>query len=374
MKLLRLAAAIVAAAALSARAQDLPPEPDGHDHDHSDPRPFPSLDLSVKVEEERDAGTGDMVRTIRGSGKCGYPEGTTLILEARLAGSPGYLNKRHATFVNPDGTWEAAIDKLGRQVYKGMYEVRVSFDPAFQPASVMSALDRKNQNGQIQYKSAEVRFGTAEEEAREKADVDQMYARAFATAKAIYLDTEKEYAGHLKKPDRLAWGDFVTDINDRVIRGDRELGDFRKSRDNLRDHETYEKIASLYAISSNMLYPALTSALGIDGGRASDEERATARSLLDGLKRTISELDRTVGQVKIDPNWKPLPALPVRVERPTPPVGPFGGGGDATPDRGGPKPIGGETAPKSRFGMAELGIGLALMCALAMLAVLLKRK
>ncbi|MCC6740540.1 MAG: hypothetical protein IT452_15960 [Planctomycetia bacterium] len=371
MRGFRLAAAMVMAGALWARAQNPPPEPD--EHDHADHSPYPELALTVKVEEERDKSTGDLLRTIRGSGKCGYPEGTTLILEARLLGSPGYLNKRHATFVNPDGTWEAALDKLGRQVYKGMYEVRVAFDPAFQPASVMAALDRKNQNGQVQYKSTEVRFGTPEEEAREKADVDQMYARAFAKAKAIYEDTEKAYAEHLKKADRLAWGDFVTDVNDRVVRGDRELGEFRKSRDNLRDHATYEKIASLYAISSNMLYPALTSALGIDGGRASEEERATARSMLDNLKRTIGELDATIGKVEIDPNWKPLPAVPVRVERPQPPVGPLGGT-DSKPDPGGPKPIGGDTAPRSRFGVAELGIGLALMCALAMLVVMLKRK
>ncbi len=370
------AVAVVALALASARAfgQDLPPEHTGHDHEHLDPRPFPALTITVAIDERKDAESGDIVRTIRGSGTCGYPEGAALVLEARLKGASGYLDKRHQTFVDPNGGWEAAIDDLGRNVYKGMYEVRVTWDPTFQSAGIMSLMDKKNLKDQIQSKSVDVRFGTPEEEALEKADVDQLYARSFATARKACEETFREYEKHQKAPDRLSWGDFITDVNDKLVRGDREMGEFRRTRDNLRDYQTYEKIASLYAVTTTMLYPALSAALGIEGGRGTDREKETAASLMANIRTTIADLDQTIGKVAIDPNWKPAEARPVRIERPKPPVRPIHDDAFTPPPVAGPPPIGAGTVPRSRFGVTELGIGLAVMCGLAMLVLLLKRK
>ncbi len=368
------ALALLVLASLKACAQDLPPDHTGHDHDHADPRPFPALTISVKIDEEKDAASGDMVRTIRGSGTSGYPEGSSLVMEARMKGAAGFLDKRHQTFVDANGGWEAAIDDLGRNVYKGVYEIRITWDPTFQAAGLMNLMDKKNLNDKIQSKSVEVRFGTPEEEAREKADVDQLYARAFATAKSACEDTFREYEKQKKTPDRLSWGDFLTDVNDKLVRGDREMGEFRRSRDNLRDYPIYEKIASLYAVTTTMLYPALTSALGVEGGRASDTEKQSAESLLTNIRNTIADLDQTIGKVAIDPNWKPADAKPVKIDRPKPPVRPIHDDAFKPPQNSGPPPIGTGKVPKSRFGVAELGIGLAVMCGLAMLVLLLKRK
>ncbi|MEK7467530.1 MAG: hypothetical protein AAB074_08975 [Planctomycetota bacterium] len=372
------AAVFALALAIPLSAQNLPPEPDDHDdhgHDHSGAKgKFPALTISAKVDAVKDAGTGDIVRTIRGSGTTGYPEGTSLVLEAKLKGGAGYLNKKHQVHVDSEGRWEAALDDLGRNVYKGLYEVRVTFDPQFQQNSVLDAIERKQLSTKIFSQSTEIQFGTPEEEALEKADVDQLYARSFAAAKKACEDTFREFEKQVPDPQQLSWGDFVDDITEDLLRADRELGEYRRSRDNLRDVAIYEQISKLFVITTTRLYPVLTAALGLEGGRKRPEEVENAKRMMDGLRESIAALDQTIGQVKIDPKWKPADAKPIRIQPTKPPVRPIDPVGAAPPRPEGPRPTGRELVPKSRFGLAELGIGLAVLCGLAMLAVMLKRK
>ncbi|MCE9582635.1 MAG: hypothetical protein K8T20_09100 [Planctomycetes bacterium] len=345
----------------------------GGDPDEADARPFPKLALGVKVTEERDKPTGDMVRVIIGSGDTEYPPGTALIMDARLEGGSSYLDKKHQVFVDENGHWEAAIDDLGRNIYKGQYEVRVTFDPTFQPRGVMNRIDAKK-NSQLQSRTTEVRIGTAEEEAAEKIDVDQFFARSFAKARELCELTFKEYAKQSEKPDKRKWGDFYNDTNDAFVNADHDLAQFLRLRDNLRDFRTYEMIAQIYAICGSRLFPVLSAALGIEGGTRTPAEKAEADRMMSELKVTLAALENTVGKTVIDPKWVMLkPLVPIKLTQPPPPVGPI----DEVPTlpiQNGPARTGDKIAPKSKFGVTELGIGLAIMCGLAMLVVLLKRK
>jgi hypothetical protein len=375
------AAVFALALALPLRAQQLPPEPEpDHDHDHDHDHPVgegkvPALTVTSKVDEVKDEATGDIVRTIRGSGTTGYPTGTSLVLEARLKGAGGFLDKKHQVYVDEQGRWEGAIDDLGRNAYKGQYEVRVTFDPQFQNKAVMNVIRQKGLSTKIWSQSTEIRFGTAEEEALEKADVDQFYARSYATLKKACDATFKEYDKQLAEYNRLAWGDFVDDISANLVKADRELGEFRRSRDNLRDVATYEKISKMFVITTSRLFAALTTALETTGAKRQAEERETAKRMLDQLRDSMTELDQTIGQVKIDPNWKPASPKPIRVSVTRPVVGPIDNAAtDVRPRDEDHQPIGRNIAKKSRFGIVELGIGMAVLCGLAMLAILLKRK
>jgi len=336
---------------------------------------FPALTISAKVEEKQDAPTGDMVRTILGSGTAGYPEGTSLVFKARLKGASGYLDKQHSVRVDAQGRWEGAIDELGRNVYKGLYEACVTFDLQNQQDSILKAIRAKKQNTGIQSQSTEIQLGTAEEESREKADIEQVYARSFAAARAICEKTLAQFEAQQKEPNKLAWGDFVDDMSEDLVRVESRLGEFRRSRDNVRDTATYNEISNIIvSVGGGWFYPALSASLGFSG-KGTPAEKENAQKILQGLKDKLAALDKTIGQVKIDPNWKPEEPVPIRAHIPTrlvPPVDPIGT--TTPPPVAGPRPPGTSLVPKSRFGIAELGIGLAALCGLAMLVVLLKRK
>lgn len=336
---------------------------------------FPALTISATVEEKKDAPTGDMVRTILGSGTAAYPEGTSLVFKARLKGASGYLDKQHSVRVDAQGRWEAAIDELGRNVYKGLYEACVTFDSQNQQDSILKAIRAKKQNTGIQSQSTEIQLGTAEEELREKADIEQVYARAFDSARGICERTFAQFEAQKKEPNKLAWGDFVDDISEELVRLDSGLSEFRRSRDNMRDPATYDVISNIIvSVGGGWFYPALSASLGFSG-KGTTAEKENAQKILQGLKDKLAALDKTIGQVKIDPNWKPAEPVPIRkhiLPRPVPPLDPIGA--TAPPPVAGPRPPGTSLVPKSRFGIAELGIGLAALCGLAMLVVLLKRK
>lgn len=343
--------------ALSARAQD--------------PLPFPKIDFTVKVDEELHKPTGDMVRVLRATGTTAYPPDTALIMEARLKGSGAYLMKKHQVFVNEQQHFEAALDGLGRNVFKGDYEVRITFDPQIQNRPVMAKLGTKVNAG-LHSVSVDARLGTKEEEAKEKADVDQVYARSYEVVKKALERVFAEYDKQATEPNRLAWGDFQDDISKVLVDSERSLKMFARDYDNVRDPLIYDNLNRLYALSTSRMFEPLSAALALEGGKGSQQEKESAKQMMGMLKETITFLDGNLGKVAIDPNWKP-PKRPVAVKDPDPrpPVVPKDDFTPPPPGEG-PKPVGRGYA--SKFGIVELGIGLAIMCGVAMLVVLLKRK
>ena len=345
-------------------------EPQDHDdHGVVEKRPFPKLTLRVKVTEEKTS-DGELMRYVNGEGESGYPDGVILVMELRLADAVGYLPEKAAAR-SLGGRWSMRSQALGRMIYKGRYVVRLGFDPELQQRGMTAGINPELDPG-IQYVQAEVQIGTPEEAAAERADVEQFYVRAYGKSREMIEKVIAEYEKQRKELDKKRWNDFFNDASDRFVVIDAELENYRLLRNNILEIAIYEDIALINATATGPLYTVLSDAVGINGTPTAQQITA-AEEMIKSIKDTLGRLDAALGGVKPDPAWKkPEPPPPPKLEHSAPPgISIDPATPTADPSRA-PEPKRRGMAP--RFGFVEAGILLAVLCGIAALAVLLKKK
>jgi hypothetical protein len=356
------AAVWMLAGALAARAQDPPPH-------KPDTRPFPGLTIEAKAVEDRTA-DGETIRKVVASGDAEYEPGTILVLELRLKEDSSYIESKQQVIVDSGG-WTKESEWLGRNVYKGVYVARIGFDPAHQNRGWKGL--RPDLNKGIQYKEAEVAIGTPEEMAAEMAGVEQFYVRALAKAKELLAAVEEQYAAQRKAQNARDWNAFVERSSSDWIDADRRIAEFGRLRMNILDVKTYNRISQVHAVATTFMFSELTAAIGIPKP-ATKNEIDSAEATLRQIRDSLSAVEERLANVVLDPAWRmPEKPKPARIRQPAPPVVPIIDNPSANVPVG-PRPGRDPVGAAPAFGVTELAIAFAVLCGVAILAILLRKK
>lgn len=363
MRLLAVAAVLLGPA--GAWAQNLP---DDHEHDR-DERPFPKLTISVKVTEEKSP-TGAVFRLIEAEGEGQYPDGAVIVVDIRLKEDQGGFIEPKYVGRTQAGRWETKSIPLGSNVYKGPYVVRASFDPMHQPLGFVNRLNPELNPG-VNFAFTEATIGTPEEIAAEAAEVQQFYARRYLEVKAKMEAVLAEYEKQKAAPDAKSWNDFATDLMNELMVTDHRIAEWKSWRMNIIMLPVYEDLSKLLAGGTTFLIPVLSQALGL-ADKPTPAEVEAAASQVTQVQESLARLDKALGQIVLDPQWKEpeAPKRPV-IRQPPPPVRPIDPVPLPTPTQPA-KPKGRQGG--ERFTMVEAGIALAVVCGVGILAIMLKKK